>query len=474
LLPALFSNRPFELASTVPIRRLTVLLALVAPACGTPPQTTELRNAVATTARAAVQGVALRFAGGRAADVRLYELPGLDEVSWRFDTPGLVAERLVGFAPDEDLGYALTPARQLVALDLATGRARPADTLVRAAAVGPDGSVLLVHVDGSLATLSGRRAVPVGKAEGAEVEAVFGGTAGRLVAVLRGDSGRSVAVSASGSLAAGRPLPDGPMAVSPWGDAVAVATDTGLVLMDLLRDVPPRQTGVRGVPQAVAFSSSGHRIYVATDRPALMMIDRFTLARLGNLTLPAPVTELRRDLFGGWLLGKAQDSIAVIPQGAGDVRMVPGGWDHDLPAGAPDGTLLIRRGDDVMALDRETLEPRGRVRGGADDRWLAVQWDPRRPALQVTTPAAAGGTETASQELYVQVSSTTNHLWADDQAQQLRVAGLRATVLPPEVEGEPYRVVIGPYRTREEAEEIGRTLGQAFWIFTRDASPRAP
>jgi hypothetical protein len=154
--------------------------------------------------------------------------------------------------------------------------------------------------------------------------------------------------------------------------------------------------------------------------------------------------------------------------------MVPGGWDHDLPAGAPDGTLLIRRGDDVMALDRETLEPRGRVRGGADDRWLAVQWDPRRPALQVTTPAAAGGTETASQELYVQVSSTTNHLWADDQAQQLRVAGLRATVLPPEVEGEPYRVVIGPYRTREEAEEIGRTLGQAFWIFTRDASPRAP
>jgi cell division protein FtsN len=85
--------------------------------------------------------------------------------------------------------------------------------------------------------------------------------------------------------------------------------------------------------------------------------------------------------------------------------------------------------------------------------------------------AERGAPAPVSQELYVQVSSTTNQQWAEDEALQLRVAGLRATVLPPEVTGEPYRVVIGPYATREDAEDIGRKLGKAYWIFTREAGP---
>lgn len=459
----------------MPSRRSLAAVALLASACGPSSQTSELRSAIAATgARSAVQGVALRFAGRRGADVELYQLPGLDEVAWRFQTPGLVTARLVGFAADDDRIYTLTPTNQLTALDLATGRARTADSLVRWAALGPDGTVLFARRDGALASLTGRRAIPLGRVEGREIEAVFGGPGSRLIAVLSGNEGRTIAVSAAPGLGEGRPLPDGPLAVAPWGDAAAVITDTGLVVVDLLGEEPDAFLRIRHGGVAVAFSSSGHRLYVATDQPAVVVVDRFALRRLATIALPTAVTELRADPFGEWLLASGIDSVVALPQSGGAARVVAGEWAADLPAAGPDGTLLVRRGDDVVALDPQTLDPRGRVRDGADDRWLVIQWDPRRPALQVSAPVEAGGPRPAGQEIYVQVSSTSNPQWAEDEAQGLRVAGLRATVLPPAVPGEPYRVVIGPYRTRDEAEDVGRKLGKPYWIFTRGAGVAEP
>jgi hypothetical protein len=37
--------------------------------------------------------------------------------------------------------------------------------------------------------------------------------------------------------------------------------------------------------------------------------------------------------------------------------------------------------------------------------------------------------------------------------------------VPPD---DAFRVVIGPYGTRDEAEDAGRKLGMPYWIFTRD------
>ena len=71
----------------------------------------------------------------------------------------------------------------------------------------------------------------------------------------------------------------------------------------------------------------------------------------------------------------------------------------------------------------------------------------------------------------MQVSSTSNQPWADKLARDLVVAGLRATVLAPVGPDEMFRVVIGPYASRDEAEETGRKLGMPYWIFTRDAAP---
>jgi cell division septation protein DedD len=84
--------------------------------------------------------------------------------------------------------------------------------------------------------------------------------------------------------------------------------------------------------------------------------------------------------------------------------------------------------------------------------------------------AGEAETQQASQIIYVQVSSTSNPEWATDLAANLRRAGMQASVLPPETDDEPYRVVLGPYPSREEAEATRRRLNMPSWIFTQDTS----
>jgi cell division septation protein DedD len=67
--------------------------------------------------------------------------------------------------------------------------------------------------------------------------------------------------------------------------------------------------------------------------------------------------------------------------------------------------------------------------------------------------------------VYLQVSSSQNPAWARDLAGQLRDAGLPASVLEPTGPDEGYRVVLGPYASREEAESAGRKLGRPFFIY---------
>ena len=56
-------------------------------------------------------------------------------------------------------------------------------------------------------------------------------------------------------------------------------------------------------------------------------------------------------------------------------------------------------------------------------------------------------------------------LISPEQADDLTRAGLAARVLPPQHPDDGYRVVLGPYATREQAEATGRRLGRPFWIY---------
>ena len=143
-------------------------------------------------------------------------------------------------------------------------------------------------------------------------------------------------------------LPPRPIAPTFYGDLVAVATDTAVVIYETQGKQRPASIQLPGHPRDVLFSPSGHRLYVAQDDDELLVLDRFSGDRSSRpIDLPGPARGLRGDRFGQWLLVRpaAGDSVWVIDIGrwrfAGAVATK---WATDLPAVASPNTLLVRRG----------------------------------------------------------------------------------------------------------------------------------
>ena len=112
--------------------------------------------------------------------------------------------------------------------------------------------------------------------------------------------------------------------------------------------------------------------------------------------------------------------------------------------------------------------------GGAADLWAVTSWLPRggsRYTAQAAPVTAAGDSVGPEGPLYVQVSVSQNQDWSQRLAQELGRAGLPAKVLAPATTDEGYRVVLGPYPTREVAEGIGRKLGRPYWIYQPQPQP---
>ncbi len=417
------------------------------------------------------KAVVFRFAGERGADARLYVLPRLDEAAWRFRTPGLAVQRMVGFSRDQDEVFLITLRGELTTLDLVTGRARVVDTNVVAAAMGPTGVLHLVWRDGSVGALSYRTVTPwPGKLDPLP-ETVWGGGSERLVALVQTPRERQLLALSAGKPPVAQRIPGGPIAVSSWGDLAVVAVDSGLLILDPADSARQAFHRLANPPDAVGLSPSEHRIYVTTADRELLMLDRTSLETAERLRLPGRASTLRVDPLGRFLLIRpaSGDSVWLVdPAEPHLLGTLPASWRDDLPAVAPDGSILVAYGQDIASYAPDSLTVGGRVASGARDRWLAAAWDPRRPALQLAADTAAAAPVASGQAIYVQVSSTANEAWAQDAAQNLRTAGMQASVLPPATPEEPYRVVLGPYPTREAAEAAGRKLGRPFWIFTRE------
>jgi cell division septation protein DedD len=55
---------------------------------------------------------------------------------------------------------------------------------------------------------------------------------------------------------------------------------------------------------------------------------------------------------------------------------------------------------------------------------------------------------------------------ARETAEQIRVDGEKPRVQPTPRDGSMiYRVILGPYPTREQAERVGRSSGQPYWVY---------
>lgn len=401
---------------------------------------------------------------------RLYRMPAL--TAWPTPLRGRLpaVERVLGVDPEAGELFVRTAKFELLALDLESGRIDTVSADAQVATLGPDGTVYAVDAKHRVTTRSRRVRLTWARALDGDPRELFGGADERLLAVIGGDR-PGLVVAAADQPAVTRPLPaDGDVAASRWADLVAVASDSGVSLLDPLGRREPGFVPIADHPRALVFSPSGHRVYVGSRSGlGLAVIDRYALREIDGVALPTPAAALRLDPFGQWLLARPTlgDTVWIVDL---SIKRLVGGlptaWDADLPAVSPDGALLLRRGNDVVAVRPDSLVEIGRVQNGAADLWVATDWAPRG-AVQAATAGAAAAADSPGAEgpLYVQVSVSRNATWSQQMAEELTRAGLPAKVLPPASIDEGFRVVLGPYSTRDQAETIGRKLGRPYWIY---------
>ncbi len=418
-------------------------------------------------------------AGGQA---RLYRIPGLDESSWKEADKLPPVKRVVGTDLEQGIVYALDAKNNLVGLDLESRRGRAVLGQVREATVGPDGAVYAVDTGATVTQIVRRSPVRFRTKLAGSTRGLYGTMNGALVALPATERGQAMELTpdqAQGRTA----LPSGSAAATYLGDLVAVAADTAVILYEPLAKDPVRAIEVSGRARAVAFSPSGHRLYVARGEGDIRVLDRVSNTVIGTIRLPAPARELRSDFLGSWLLARPEkgDSVWVVDATTGRVAgTVTTRWSADLPAVAGTRTLLVRAGADVRALDlgSKRLTTTGAVAGGADDLWLPLSWLPAEEQQQLAAESADTSAEASDSGagvpgIFLQVSSSRNPSWANELAGKLKAAGLPASVLPPKSGEDAYRVVLGPYASRDQAEATGKSLGMPSFVITpQDQAPQ--
>jgi len=459
------------------LSRLGAGLLLLGAACGRAPELKLGKLPPSTRGPTPSSAVRLPRDGGEA---RLYRIPSLEPSSWSTKEALPALERTVGGDPDQGLVYALDRKQNVVGVDLETRRVRPYVEQVRYAAVGPDGALYTVDSGRAVTQLARRTTVRFrSKLRGTPAE-MYGTMGGSLLARV-GEKKPALEHLGSDQPPTSTPLPPGELATSLYGDLVAVAADSAVVVYDPQAKRAPLVIRLPGHARDVIFSPSGHRIYVARDDRELLMLDRFSGDPLGAIELPGPAKGLRGDEYGQYLLVRPAegDSAWVVDVGGSRFRGgVATKWGSDLPAVAAPNTLLLRRGEDVVALNLATdgFSETGRVKDAAGDLWLPLRWRPARDA-EVQAAADSGklvsGTDStqAAPSVFLQVSSSQNPTWANELSDKLKAAGLPASVLPPARSDEAYRVVLGPYATREQAEEAGKKIGMPSFVVTPQDNP---
>ena len=449
----------------------------------------------------------------RGGQVRAYRLPSLVSENW--ETGGRVSPARTVMGVD-------VPGRRLLyrdstgaidAFDLVASLQKTVAAKGRFAALATDGTFLVIGPDGGVTESEPWGSQRWPGTVGGGVRAAFVGLGSRLI-VIRRDSIAVITPEAGIPLTA--PVPDATaLAASRDGDAIAFATDSGLVVVEDRDEWRPWFVRLAGTPAAVAFAPSGYRIYVALrNRSELAVVDRFQRKERSAIPLPGPAAELRMDPWGRVVL--------VTPPGHNDETWVVGvttsrvaghlrtRWASDLPTVSEGGVLLVREGRAVVARDVRSLDSLSAIADGAGDLWFVGRWKPSsaiaaarqeshpvegasapaapaelpRPAapLAAAAPAPAAarhptppparvepatGAPAAAERstaVWVQVAASTSERRAKDLAAELGRAGYPARVASPASATESWRVLVGPFANRGAADSVARGLGRPFWI----------
>jgi hypothetical protein len=247
---------------------------------------------------------------------------------------------------------------------------------------------------------------------------------------------------------------------------------------------------------AIAATPSGDRFYVVTDSSStLYVVDRYRDRIAARVELPGEPRDLRVDPFGRYVLVRATkgDSVWIVGVGSDKVLgTVRSRWLGDLPFVAPDGAIAATDGRDVVFLDGPTGRELQRVPDGASDFWYPFVWNGlrERPAALDQpvrfpgdsdtlgrAPVAASAETVATHPQAAPADSTTSGFTvsfavlldeakAREQAAKIAVQGKTARVVTSVTSGTTvYRVVLGPYPTRAEADQAGRASGQSYVVY---------
>jgi hypothetical protein len=265
---------------------------------------------------------------------------------------------------------------------------------------------------------------------------------------------------------------------------------------------------------ALTPTPSGDRLYVVTESDAVDVYDRYSGNVVSRVTLPGVVTDLRMDATGRYVLARSAlgDTAWIISTASNRLLgAFEGKWRSDLPAVGVDGAIATVRGGDVVFIDPSNLEVVGRAQGGAADEWFFMLWNGFRPRAQgIDQPVqfswrgqdslmaaalgdtgriafvggAADSVGKAAEKAQSRIDSVRppaapvrtawtvsfavvlNEERARAQAADIVVEGERAHVVAGRSGETPvFRVVLGPYPTRADAERIGRASGRQYWIY---------
>ena len=458
--------------------------------------------------------------------VRAFAYPQLDSAVWTSSDRAPAIGRVLAF-DQENGSLAVVDAKgQPERIDLRSGGVSTASRVKLASLSSADGYAIYGVNAGAVTRLTPNSPAPWPYKPPVPAREVVPQPDGSVLVV--GERGRSTTVwhvrppdtRIIDSAVLGR---TGRVARTEIGDRVYFTSDSGLIGLRGrdLKTVPA--VHFDHAVRALAPTPSGDRLYVATDSSALLtIINRYTDKVEDRIELPGPVADLRMDPLGRYVLARAAaatgrgagaDSAWVVAVATNHVNgAVHTAWLADLPFVAPDGMIAAAQGNDVVFVDGQTLAAKRRVANGAKDFWHVILWNgfrpraagldqpvtfqssegaadstrrmdsmdsafaaggmtadsapPATPPVPKTPPADSGAAATRSPGFTVQFASVLSADKAREVAGSINVDGKTPRIVETTRNGATiYRVVLGPYPTKPEADKVGRTSGKDFWVF---------
>jgi len=476
--------------------RLTIpVLALVAIACGRSDSKVASIQSGSVATYAGPQALLLRVPreGGMP---RVHAYPRADSVVWAGTETAPTPAHVLAFDDENgSVAYEDTRGRPIL-LDLRLGSVNVASTRKLTGLASANGSVIYgIAANGDVARMTptsdwtfkpkqpARAVFP--QSDGALLVAVGSGANTRLLKLFPPDS----------RILDSMAFPVASRTVrTQLGDRLYLAVDSGLVVLRTrTMDWAPPVHFDEPISM-MASTPSGDRVFVLTQsRTKISVVDRFRDRVTATLELPGKAEDLRVDPFGRYLLARSADRDSIWVLAIGTERLIGGLrslWRADLPFVAYDGSVATAVDGDVVFYDGETLKAKSRQRGGAQDFWFQFSWDgfrPRSAALDEPVRFDSIASDSTALDSLAVPDSTEMHPIADstaprgfvvsfaayltaDRAKELadriQLGGETARVVTTQRDGATvYRVILGPYLTKDEAERAGKESGRSYWIY---------